>query len=53
MEKEILIYACRLHVEMAIDDFVNEKEAAPQIIKVQQNEKCSYCNEDAEYEIKE
>ncbi len=51
MDKEI-IYACKLHIEMAIDDFVNEKESAPQVVKVQ-NEKCSYCNEEAEYEIKE
>lgn len=46
-----ILYACREHVEIAIDDYVNEKEAAPQIIKVQ-NQKCSYCKEDAEYEIK-
>ncbi len=52
MEKEILIYACREHVEIAIDDFVNKKEVAPQITKVQ-SEKCSYCKEDAEYVIKE
>lgn len=52
MEKEISIYTCREHVEMAIDDFVNKREAAPQIVKVQ-DKKCSYCKEDAEYEIKE
>lgn len=52
MEKEISIYACREHVEMAIDDFVNKTETAPQIIKVE-NEKCSYCKDDAEYQIKE
>ena len=46
-----VLYACFEHVEMAIDDYVNEKEEAPQIIKVQ-NQKCSYCKEDAEYEIK-
>lgn len=46
-----VLYACLEHVEIAIDDYVNEKEAAPQIVKVQ-NKKCSYCNEDAEYEIK-
>ncbi|HAQ39651.1 MAG TPA: CxxH/CxxC protein [Clostridiales bacterium] len=51
MEKEAVIYACKEHVEMAIDDFVNTAEAAPQIIKVQ-NERCSYCEEKAEYEIK-
>ena len=52
MEKEIVIYSCKTHVEMAIDDFVNKTEAAPQIIKVE-NINCSYCKEKAEYEIKE
>lgn len=37
---------------MAIDDFVNKVEIAPQITKVE-NEKCNYCKEPAEYEIKE
>ena len=46
-----ILYACREHVEIAIDDYVNEKEEAPQITKVQ-NQKCCYCKEDAEYEIK-
>lgn len=50
MEQKI-IYSCKEHVEMAIDDFVNEIEQAPQIIKIE-NKKCSYCNEKAEYEIK-
>lgn len=44
------IYACKEHIEMAIDDFVNSTEEAPQIIKFE-NEKCNYCNEQAEYEI--
>ncbi|MGD9566838.1 MAG: CxxH/CxxC protein [Sedimentibacter sp.] len=52
MEKQDIILACKTHVEMAIDDFVNKKETAPQVVKTQ-NEKCSYCEEEAEYEIKE
>lgn len=51
METEKVIRACRMHIEMAIDDFVNEEESAPEIIKVQ-NGKCSYCEAEAEYEIK-
>lgn len=51
MEAKI-IYACTAHVEMAIDDFVNKAETAPQISKIQ-NSKCDYCIDDAEYEIKE
>lgn len=45
------LYACFEHAEIAIDDYVNEKEEAPQIVKVQ-NQRCSYCKEDAKYEIK-
>jgi CxxH/CxxC protein (TIGR04129 family) len=52
LEAKEIIYACKLHVEIAIDDFVNRTEAAPQILKTQNN-KCSYCDEEAEYEIKE
>ena len=51
MDKETVIYSCLEHVEMAIDDFVNNTEAAPEVLKIQ-NEKCSYCKEDAQYEIK-
>ncbi|WP_313339504.1 CxxH/CxxC protein [Sedimentibacter sp.] len=49
--EDIIIYACREHAEIAIDDFVNDVEAAPQITAVD-NEMCSYCNEKAEYEIR-
>lgn len=52
MEKHEAIYACKEHIEMAIDDIVNKVEVAPQITKTE-NKKCSYCNEQAEYEIKE
>ena len=52
MEKQTVIFACKAHVEMAIDDFVNEKEAAPEITNINKI-KCNYCEEDAEYEIKE
>lgn len=46
-----IIYACKEHVEIALDDFVNDMEEAPEIT-VADKEKCSYCNEKAEYEIK-
>ena len=49
-EKDIL--ACMEHVEQAIDDYVNYKEAAPQLIKADEDEKCSYCQKTAEYLIK-
>lgn len=45
------IFACMEHVEQAIDDYVNSKEAAPQLIKTDKKEKCSYCKKNAEYII--
>lgn len=49
---EEIIYACKEHVEMALDDIVNDEEKAPVITKIQQEEKCGYCSEPAEYEVK-
>ena len=46
------IFACMEHVEQAIDDYVNSKEATPQLIKTDKKEKCSYCKKNAEYIIK-
>ena len=51
-EKHEKIYTCMEHVEQAIDDYVNCKEAAPQLIKTDKEEKCSYCKKNAEYIIK-
>ncbi len=51
METQTIIFTCKEHVEIALDDFVNDMEAAPQIT-ANDNEKCCYCNEKAEYEIK-
>lgn len=48
---EKIILACMEHVEQAIDDFVNFQEAAPQIIKEIEIQKCTYCQKNAEYKI--
>lgn len=48
---EKTIYACMEHVEQAIDDFVNFQEVAPQIIKLTEERKCTYCQKNAVYEI--
>lgn len=46
-----IIYACKEHVEQAIDDYVNFCEAAPQLIKANEEQKCTYCHKGAEYKI--
>lgn len=46
------IYACSLHIEEAIDNFVNCFEMAPQINKTDEKDtKCEYCNNKAIYII--
>lgn len=46
-----VIYACTEHVEVAIDDYVNGKETAPEICRIS-DKKCDYCSSEAEYEVK-
>ncbi len=52
MKKEIIIFACPEHVEMAIDDVIVEKndEAAPNI-ELDEKTTCKYCKEKSKYKI--
>jgi len=53
MKNEKIIFACLEHAELALDDYVNLEEMAPQILKTQdEKQKCSYCEKNAEYVIK-
>lgn len=47
------IYSCEEHIGEALDDFVNNNESAPQMKKVENAAKCSYCTEDAVYIIED
>ncbi|MFA9422135.1 MAG: CxxH/CxxC protein [Sedimentibacter sp.] len=52
MKEEKVIFACLEHAELALDDYVNFEEIAPQIIKIQdENQKCNYCEKNAEYKV--
>lgn len=51
-EKYEEIFACMEHVDCALDDYVNIKEAAPELIRTNEEKKCSYCQKNAEYIIK-
>ena len=53
MNENKIIYACREHIDIALDDYVNEEEKAPQMKIVADIEsfKCSYCENKAEYEL--
>ncbi len=53
MNENKIIYACKEHIDIALDDYVNEEEKAPQmkIVADLGNLKCSYCENKAEYEL--
>lgn len=45
------IYACKAHIDDAMDDLINYEETFP-IMEKAKDMKCSYCSENAEYIIK-
>lgn len=49
MDKEI--FSCEEHIDMAIDDYVNYFEEAPEVLKITL-EKCAYCDRAAYYSVK-
>ena len=50
-KKKNEINACRDHIEMALDDFVNKYETAPEII-LDSEKKCFYCEKKADYIVR-
>jgi CxxH/CxxC protein (TIGR04129 family) len=50
MNKENIIYTCLEHIEMALDDFVNELEVAPAMEKCD-DRNCDYCNNKSAYKL--
>ena len=53
MPNQDTIYACNQHVEIALDDFINKYEKAPEIFETFNKKfKCSYCEKNAKYVIK-
>lgn len=53
MDHNKIIYACKEHIEIALDDYVNEEEKAPQmrIVSKESSANCCYCDKKAEYEL--
>jgi CxxH/CxxC protein (TIGR04129 family) len=57
MEKNMgenkILFACKEHIEVALDDYVNFEEKAPHmvVIKDEDNVVCSYCEQEAKYKL--
>ncbi|MFA9556273.1 CxxH/CxxC protein [Evansella sp. AB-rgal1] len=49
------MYSCEKHVEIALDEVIDEHEMPPEIELVQSQERisnrCSFCEEEAKYKI--
>jgi len=52
MDENKIIYACIEHIEIALDDYINEKENAPNMQKCE-DKTCSYCSDKAIYKLTE
>lgn len=50
MEEDVVVYSCEEHIDMALDDFVNENENAPDM-EVDESHKCCYCDKNSRYKI--
>jgi len=50
-----ILYACKEHIEVALDDFINEEEKAPIMLEMSEdtNEACNYCEQKAKYKVLE
>ncbi|MGL5243579.1 MAG: CxxH/CxxC protein [Sarcina sp.] len=44
------ILSCQEHIDIAIDEFINDNNTFPKLIENDFG-KCSYCNEKSKYEI--
>jgi CxxH/CxxC protein (TIGR04129 family) len=45
------IFSCEEHIDMAIDDFVNDRGQAPEVM-MYSGQKCNYCSNLAVYIVK-
>lgn len=51
MELNEKIFSCMEHIEIAMEEFINDYEKSPNLIE-NNSEKCSYCKETSKYEVK-
>lgn len=46
------LYGCENHIDIIIDEFINNNMTFPEIT-FNEEEKCSYCNKQSKYEIRQ
>lgn len=53
MIEDKILFACKEHIEVALDDYVNHEEKAPHMIVIEDenNSICSYCEQEAKYKL--
>jgi len=53
MTEDKIIFACKEHIENALDDYVNYEEKAPHMVMTtdENHVNCSYCEKEAEYQL--
>ncbi len=53
MIEDKIIFACKEHIEAALDDFVNFEEKAPHMVAIEDenNVICRYCEKEANYKL--
>lgn len=51
MESSEVVFSCLEHVDIAMEEIINEYEKSPDLIE-NNTEKCSYCDKTSKYEVK-
>ncbi len=53
MTENKILYACKDHIDVALDDYINCEENAPHMVEVSDENQivCSYCEQKAKYSI--
>lgn len=51
MESKEKMFSCMEHIDLVMEEFINEYEKSPDLIE-NNNGKCSYCNQTSKYEVK-
>lgn len=53
MVENKILYACKDHIDVALDDYINLEENAPYMVEISDENQvvCSYCEQKAKYKL--